>query len=116
LAKNGHLVGAAATNFSHRSYQPVDEIDRVSCRPDFAIMAYPGGFYQIDKQRLSPTMQALPGVPPVFFVHAADDPVNGSAVENSVMFYRKGDHVDYLVNGHLHHPHGDHSDDHGPVN
>ena len=26
-----------------------------------------------------------------------------------------GDHVDYLVNGHLHHAHGDHCDDHGPV-
>jgi hypothetical protein len=23
--------------------------------------------------------------------------------------------VDYLVGGHLHHPHGDHCDDHGPV-
>lgn len=26
-----------------------------------------------------------------------------------------GDHVDYLVDGHLHHPHGDHCDHHGPV-
>lgn len=26
-----------------------------------------------------------------------------------------GDHVDYVVNGRLHHPHGDHCDDHGPV-
>ena len=26
-----------------------------------------------------------------------------------------GDHVDYLVDGHLHHAHGDHCDDHGPV-
>jgi hypothetical protein len=26
-----------------------------------------------------------------------------------------GDHVDYLVGGRLHHPHGDHCDDHGPV-
>jgi len=26
-----------------------------------------------------------------------------------------GDHVDYLVEGHLHHPHGDHCDDHGKV-
>jgi hypothetical protein len=26
-----------------------------------------------------------------------------------------GDHLDYLVNGRLHHPHGDHCDDHGPV-
>jgi hypothetical protein len=26
-----------------------------------------------------------------------------------------GDHVDYLVGGRLHHPHGDHCDDHGAV-
>ena len=26
-----------------------------------------------------------------------------------------GDHVDYLVGGHLHHPHGDHCDHHGVV-
>lgn len=26
-----------------------------------------------------------------------------------------GDHTDYLVAGHLHHPHGDHCDDHGQV-
>jgi hypothetical protein len=26
-----------------------------------------------------------------------------------------GDHVDYLVDGHLHHPHGNHCDDHGPL-
>lgn len=26
-----------------------------------------------------------------------------------------GDHVDYLVDGHLHHPHGAHCDDHGRV-
>jgi len=26
-----------------------------------------------------------------------------------------GDHVDYLVEGKLHHPHGDHCDDHGPL-
>lgn len=26
-----------------------------------------------------------------------------------------GDHVDYLVNGHLHHAHAGHCDDHGPL-
>lgn len=26
-----------------------------------------------------------------------------------------GDHIDYLVEGRLHHPHGDHCDDHGVV-
>lgn len=26
-----------------------------------------------------------------------------------------GDHIDYIVDGRLHHQHGDHCDDHGPV-
>ena len=26
-----------------------------------------------------------------------------------------GDHTDYLVDGHLHHPHGNHCDDHGAL-
>ena len=26
-----------------------------------------------------------------------------------------GDHIDYLVGGHLHHPHGSHCDDHGKL-
>jgi hypothetical protein len=26
-----------------------------------------------------------------------------------------GEHVDYLVDGRLEHPHGDHNDDHGPI-
>ena len=26
-----------------------------------------------------------------------------------------GDHTDYLIDGRLHHPHGDHCDDHGPL-
>ena len=26
-----------------------------------------------------------------------------------------GNHLDYLVDGRLHHPHGDHCDDHGPL-
>ena len=25
------------------------------------------------------------------------------------------DHIDYIADGRLHHPHGDHCDDHGPV-
>ena len=28
---------------------------------------------------------------------------------------KHGNHTDYLVDGILHHPHGDHCDDHGPV-
>lgn len=28
---------------------------------------------------------------------------------------KHGDHMDYLVKGHLHHPHGTHCDDHGKL-
>ena len=28
---------------------------------------------------------------------------------------KHGDHMDYIVDGRLHHQHGDHCDDHGPV-
>ncbi|WP_083882284.1 hypothetical protein [Photobacterium marinum] len=28
---------------------------------------------------------------------------------------KHGDHIDYIVDGRLHHQHGDHCDDHGPV-
>lgn len=87
FSAGGHLVGATATNFAERSYEPIDEIDQVSCRPDFGILAYSGYFFPVDKQQLSPTVRIGAGVPPLFFVHAADDPVKGSEVENSIMFY-----------------------------
>jgi len=87
FSAGGHLVGATATNFARRGYQPIDAVDEVSCRPDFGIMAYSGYFFPIEKQQLSPTIPIVPGVPPLFFVHATDDPVKGSEVENSVMFY-----------------------------
>src|SRR5436309_1927481 len=38
----GHLAVATATEFEKRSYPPLDAIDAVSCRPDFAIAVYPG--------------------------------------------------------------------------
>src|SRR5882724_4163358 len=40
FSAGGHLVGATCTNFDKRGYEPIDAIDKVSCRPDFGIMAY----------------------------------------------------------------------------
>lgn len=44
--------------------------------------------------------------------HAADH-VHGPGCGHEAVPH--DNHVDYLVGGHLHHPHGDHCDDHGPV-
>jgi acetyl esterase/lipase len=89
FSAGGHLVGATATQFARRAYEPIDAVDQVSCRPDFGIMAYSGYFFPPAEQRLTPTVRVVPDAPPVFFVHASDDPVKGSEVENSVMFYKE---------------------------
>ena len=83
FSAGGHLVGATATNFEKRSYEPLDEIDKTSCRPDFAIMLY-SGYFKV-KDGLSPTIHVTKDAPPMFLVHATDDPV--SEVDHSVTMY-----------------------------
>lgn len=85
FSAGGHLVGATATNFDKRTYEPIDDIDKISCRPDFAIMLYSGYFKVKDRDELSPTIRTPAGIPPLFLVHATDDPV--SEVDNTVKMY-----------------------------
>jgi hypothetical protein len=33
---------AAATSFEKRTYEAIDDMDKISCRPDFAVAVYPG--------------------------------------------------------------------------
>src|SRR5262249_23190849 len=42
FSAGGHLAVATATSFQKRAYKPMDDIDKVSCRPDFAVAVYPG--------------------------------------------------------------------------
>jgi acetyl esterase/lipase len=37
FSAGGHLAIATATSFDKRTYEPIDDVDKVSCRPDFAI-------------------------------------------------------------------------------
>lgn len=83
FSAGGHLAGATATNFEKRTYEPVDDVDKTSCRPDFAIMLY-SGYFQV-KDGLSPTIRVTKAAPPLFFVHATDDPI--SEVDHSVTMY-----------------------------
>jgi acetyl esterase/lipase len=83
FSAGGHLVGSTCTNFEKRTYDEIDGLDAISCRPDFGIMAY-SGYFKV-KDGLSPTVRTPDKTPPLFFVHASDDPV--SEVEHSVTFY-----------------------------
>ena len=97
FSAGGHLVGATATNFEQRSYDPVDAIDAISCRPDFGIPVY-SGYFKVD-DGLSPTVRTPANTPPLLFVHASDDSI--SDVEHSVTMYlalkRAGIHSDLRV-------------------
>ena len=42
FSAGGHLVIATAINFEKRAYEPIDAIDKFSCRPDFGVAVYPG--------------------------------------------------------------------------
>lgn len=85
FSAGGHLAIATATSFEKRTYEPVDDIDKISCRPDFAILAYSGYLKPKDKDELSPGLSVPAGTPPVFLAHGSDDII--SPPEHSVVMY-----------------------------
>jgi acetyl esterase/lipase len=85
FSAGGHLTLATATDFDMRSYEPIDDIDKISCRLDFGIMVYSGYLKQKDKDELAAGLRVPAGTPPLFLVHASDDPI--STVEHSVIMY-----------------------------
>lgn len=85
FSAGGHLAAHLCTNFAARAYEVRDEADRVSCRPDFAVLVYPGGLVDREKtDLLSPRLRVTAETPPAFLVHAGDDRV---PVENSLRYY-----------------------------
>jgi acetyl esterase/lipase len=85
FSAGGHLAIAAATSFDKRAYPAMDEIDKLSCRPDFAIPVYSGYLKAKDKDELASGLRVPEGTPPVFLVHGGEDIV--SPPENSVLMY-----------------------------
>ena len=85
FSAGGHLAIATATSFDKRTYEPIDDIDKVSCRPDFAVPVYSGYLKAKDKDELAPGLRTPTNTPPVFLVHGTDDIV--SPPEHSVVMY-----------------------------
>jgi len=85
FSAGGHLAIATATGFEQRTYKPSDDVDTVSCRPNFAIAAYSGYLKAKDKNEVAPGLRIPAETPPVFLVHGSDDIV--SPPENSVLMY-----------------------------
>lgn len=92
FSAGGHLAVTTATYFDRRSYEPIDDVDAVSCRPDFAVAVYPGYLVPEDlapddeaSDELASYIRIPERTPPMFFVHASDDPESGP--EHSLAMY-----------------------------
>ena len=85
FSAGGHLTAWTATNGDRRSYDPVDEADKASCRPDFAVLVYPAYLTPKGKpDELAPEIRVSAESPPCFFVHAYNDRV---PAENSIRMF-----------------------------
>lgn len=95
FSAGGHMVAGVSTHFTQRTYAPVDEADKLSCRPDFAIALYPGHLWAHEDEdratrdqahlNLRPDITVRPDTPPTFLLQAEDDPVD--SVQESLAYY-----------------------------
>lgn len=97
FSAGGYLV-AQTSNIFTPAYRPVDAIDRVSSRPDFAIAAYPGHLCMRDTG-FNPTIRVTKRTPPTFIVQNWDDRTD--AVCNSTMYARALDAAGVPAEVHL---------------
>lgn len=71
FSAGGHLCARAAGGAGERTYAPVDESDKQSCRPDFSVLVYPGFLER--KGIVPPELIPKPGTPPTLIIHTEDD-------------------------------------------
>ena len=86
FSAGGHLAANISTHFESRAYPPADAADHESCRPDFAVVVYPG-YLSLDSKspKLNPDIHVTTGTPPTFLLQAEDDPV--ADVSNSIVYF-----------------------------
>lgn len=103
FSAGGHLASTLGTHFNDDHFS-TDDIDEISCRPDFMILMYPVITFKEPFLHLgsrtnligddpgeklidyySTELHITENTPPTFLIHAQDD--EGVPVENSIMFY-----------------------------
>ena len=82
FSAGGNLSARLCTNYTQRSYQPIDPMDEVSCRPDFAMLVYP--YLVGDDGQLQASLKVDSQTPPAIMIHAQDDWVKP---ENSIFYF-----------------------------
>ncbi len=87
FSAGGHLSAAISNIYEKRLYDPIDDADKLSCRPDFSVVVYPG-YLALADQNFAPNPEIHPtaNTPPTFVVQAEDDPVH---VENALVYFQQ---------------------------
>ncbi|MBI4909806.1 MAG: alpha/beta hydrolase [Acidobacteria bacterium] len=104
FSAGGHLASTAATHFEEGRADAADPTDRVSTRPDFAILSYPVISFTTEYvhkgsrdnllgpnpdaklvESLSNELQVTARTPPTFLFHTTED--KGVPPQNSILFY-----------------------------
>ena len=85
FSAGAHLAAALSTHFDQRLYDSIDDADQLSCRPDFAVVIYPG-YLALAAQSFAPNpdIPVTDKTPPSFLLQAEDDPVH---VENATVYF-----------------------------
>lgn len=97
----GHLAARVSTGFDIQTYEEVDELDDVSCKPDFTVLLYPA--YMNKGKILSKEFTVTDEISPTLIVSARDDgffpgsEIYGEALKEAgasirVHFFEKGGH------------------------
>jgi acetyl esterase/lipase len=87
FSAGGHLVADISTNYRKRAYSLTDDIDTISCRPNFGIVMFPGHmtFHTSKPYELNKTIPVDSNTPPTFILQAGNDPVDN--IQNSLVYY-----------------------------
>ncbi len=93
FSAGGHLTMMTATHFDEPTYEPVDELDEVSARPDFVMPIYPAYMMTDEKETKAATgldadMTIRKDMPPVF-ISVTDDDANRAAAAARVYIAMK---------------------------
>ena len=97
FSAGGFLV-AQTSNIFKSAYKAVDEADKLSSRPDFAVALYPGHICRYGA-KLNPELHVTKQTPPTFLLQAWDDPVDD--VCNSTVYARALDDAGVPAEVHL---------------
>lgn len=76
FSAGGCLTVRLALEFEKQTYAPIDDVDKVSCRPDFAAPIYSAYSYDDKAGKLRDDVIVPKNAPPLFFVHAWNDGID----------------------------------------